>query len=146
MRLPRHGKRGSMELKMTPMVDVVFLLLVFFLWTSSFQLPEFDLPGSLAIPPGGLQDPSDDPPPPEAFDEVVIVVQQREDGVALSLNGQAVASVEALAAQLTEIVSLGAQPPVIVDPDPQVPVGLAVDVYDTARAVGLGRVLFAADE
>ena len=146
MRLPRHGRRGSMELKMTPMVDVVFLLLVFFIWTSSFQLPEFDLPGALALPPGGVNDPDISPPPPEAFDEIVIVVQQREGGVALLLNGQPVASVEALAAQLAEIVSLGAQPPVIVDPDPQVPVGLAVDVYDTARGAGLGRVLFAADE
>lgn len=146
MRLPRHSGRSSMELKMTPMVDVVFLLLVFFLWTSSFQEPEFDLPSALAEPPAGLSDPDDSPPPPEAFDEIVIAIRQQEGGVELSLNGQPVADVEGLAAQLVEIVSLGVQPPVIVDPDSQIPMGLAVDVYDTARAAGLDRVLFAADE
>lgn len=146
MRLPRHNGRSSMELKMTPMVDVVFLLLVFFLWTSSFQEPEFDLPSSLAEPPAGLNDPTDAPPPPEAFDEIVISVRQQEGGVELSLNGSPVADVEGLATQLIEIVSLGVQPPVIIDPDAEVPVGLAVDVYDTARAAGLDRVLFAADE
>ncbi len=42
MKLPQHFSSDSMELKMTPMIDVVFLLLIFFVWTSSFELPEFD--------------------------------------------------------------------------------------------------------
>ena len=37
---PYVDRRGdaSMDSTMTPMIDVVFLLLVFFVWTASFQL------------------------------------------------------------------------------------------------------------
>lgn len=139
---------------MTPMIDVVFLLLVFFLWTSSFDLPEFDLPSSLAEPPAGLSDANDDPPPPEAFDELVITVGRIAGSVVvdldgplnLTLNGEPIESVEQLSNRLREIVELGAQPPVIVDPDPETDVGAVIKIYDIARAAGLDRVLFAADE
>ena len=44
MRLPsayiRRGGDVDMNESMTPMIDVVFLLLVFFVWTASFQLVE----------------------------------------------------------------------------------------------------------
>jgi biopolymer transport protein ExbD len=135
-----------MELKMTPMIDVVFLLLVFFLWSSSFELPEFDLPSSLAEPPAGLSDIADAAPPPEAFDELVITVARRGDALSISLNGTVLHDTQALAARLGEIVSLGAQPPVIVDPSPDTDVASVITIYDTARAAGLDRVLFAAEE
>ena len=134
---------------MTPMIDVVFLLLVFFLWTSSFDLPEFDLPSSLAEPPAGLSDVDDRQPPPEAFDELVITVGRvgpAGQGLKLTLNGTPVDNVDQLRAQLSEIVQLGAQPPVIVDPDQGTDVGAAIEIYDLARGVGLDRVLFAAEE
>ena len=53
MKSPRTHTDGLLEVKMTPMIDVVFLLLIFFVWTSSFELPEFDLPSALAEPPQG---------------------------------------------------------------------------------------------
>lgn len=131
---------------MTPMIDVVFLLLVFFLWSSSFELPEFDLPSSLAEPPAGLSDVVEAAPPPEAFDELVITLSRQGDAVAISLNGAELADTEALAARLAEIASLGAQPPVIVDPAADIDVASVITIYDTARAAGLDRVLFAANE
>ena len=146
MRLPNHGGRSTIELSLTPMIDVVFLLLVFFLWTSSFEQPEFDLPSAVAEPPAGLRDPSDTPPPPEAFDEIVITVRAVPEGMELGLNGSQIPDVETLRERLTEIVSLGVQPPVIVDPEPQTPIGSAIDVYDIAREAGLDQVLFAANE
>jgi biopolymer transport protein ExbD len=63
----------------------------------------------------------------------------------LALNGNPLASVEALADRLAEVVALGAQPPVIVDPLPEMPMDVVIEVYDLARGVGLDRVLFAAD-
>lgn len=146
MRLPHHGGRSSIELSLTPMIDVVFLLLVFFLWTSSFEEPEFDLPSAVAEPPSGLRDPNQAPPPPEAFDEIVITVQAVAGGVGLTLNGSEVPDVETLRGRLAEIVALGVQPPVIIDPEPKTPIGLAIDVYDVAREAGLDQVLFAASE
>jgi biopolymer transport protein ExbD len=146
MRVPKRGGRGSIELQLTPMIDVVFLLLVFFLWTSSFDLPEFDLPSALAEPPAGLSDATSQSPPPEAFDELVITIRNLDSVVALALNGDDLADVSQLRERLSAIVDLGAQPPVIVDPDPTTDIGTVIEIYDLAREVGLDRVLFAADQ
>ena len=43
-----HRDQGALEIKMTPMIDVVFLLLVFFVWTASFHAVEYLLPSSLS--------------------------------------------------------------------------------------------------
>lgn len=139
-------RREGLELKMTPMIDVVFLLLIFFLWTSSFQPPEFDLPGSLASQPeAGTSERGEDQPPAEMFDEIVIEVRGTDLAAPqLSLNGQAIANLSALAKQLETIAALGIQPPVIIDPADETPIGAAIRVYDVARGVGLERVLFAA--
>lgn len=145
MRVPHRSRGNAIELQLTPMIDVVFLLLVFFLWTSSFDLPEFDLPSALAEPPLGLTDRPDTPPPVEAFDELVIGVAAEGEFPRLTLNGEPVESVSALRDRLRQIVEIGVQPPVVVDPDAKTPVGMVIDIYDAARDVGLDRVLFAAD-
>lgn len=145
MRLPQRGRGRSFELQMTAMIDVVFLLLVFFLWTSSFEEPEFDLPSALAEPPAGIAEQNTNtPPPPEAFDELIIVVDQQPDALRLTLNGSPIANVATLRTRLIEIVDIGAQPPVVVDPSLNTPVGTAIEIYDAARSAGLDRVLFAA--
>lgn len=146
MRSTTIHHRGGIELSMTPMIDVVFLLLVFFLWTSSFQEPEFDLPGSLAAEPkAGTVERGDKPPPPEMFDEIVIrVIGKNLSSPELTLNGQSIAGLPELSDQLTVIAEMGVQPMVIVDPNEETPIGAAIRVYDAARAVGLQRVLFAA--
>ncbi len=144
MRIPQSQDSDSMELKMTPMIDVVFLLLVFFVWTSSFELPEFDLPGAIAEPPaGGSETSLEDTTPVEAFDEIVVRVRQQDVATVIELNGQSLASVDELKGQLKQILELGVQPPVIVDPDDEITMNTAVAVYDAARAAGADRVLFA---
>jgi biopolymer transport protein ExbD len=145
MRKPELSGSDSLEIKMTPMIDVVFLLLIFFIWTSSFELPEFDLPSAIAEPPAGAAELSnEDPPPTEAFEEIVVRVTMRDADIVLELNGQRVEDALALKNRLAEIVALGVQPPVIIDPDEQITMNTAVEVYDAARAAGADRVLFAA--
>ena len=145
MRMPKLYPSGSLELKMTPMIDVVFLLLVFFVWTSSFELPEFDLPSAIAQPPsGGSEISTEQPPPAEAFDEIVIRLSLREARLMIELNDQSFDDVAALRARMAEILALGVQPPVIVDPSDEITMNVAVQVYDAARAAGADRVLFAA--
>ncbi|MDG2219997.1 MAG: biopolymer transporter ExbD [Rubripirellula sp.] len=134
-----------MELKMTPMIDVVFLLLVFFVWTSSFEIPEFDLPSSIAQPPAGGTEISTDTPPPEAFDEIVVRLDRREAQLVIEVGSQSFPDIDALGIYLTEVLSLGVQPPVIVDPADQISMAVAVQVYDAARDAGADRVLFAAE-
>jgi biopolymer transport protein ExbD len=144
MRTPNISVRSDIELQLTPMIDVVFLLLVFFLWTSSFEEPEFDLPSALAEPPLGLADSPQTPSTPEVFDEIVIRVSGTPTALQWTLNGTSVTDLQAMFAQLQSIVELGVQPPVVIDPDVTVEVGDVIDVYDTARRAGLLRVLFAA--
>lgn len=144
MKLPPTSNDDSLELKMTPMIDVVFLLLVFFVWTTSFELPEFDLPGSLAELPMGAAEESSDKSPVEKFDEIIIRLLWQAEGVQIVLNGEELGQMSDVKARLTEITALGVQPPVIVDPDEKVTMDIAVEAYDAARAAGLDRVLFAA--
>lgn len=147
MKMPRQRLGEPLEVKMTPMIDVVFLLLIFFIWTSSFQEPEFDLPSSLAqVPAAGTESATQQPPPAEVFDEIVIRLISAGDGVEIRLNGQAVQSVEVLGRRLAAILDLGVQPPVIIDPDDEVTMGMAVQAYDASRLAGADRVLFAARE
>lgn len=130
---------------MTPMIDVVFLLLVFFVWTSSFELPEFDLPSAIAEPPSGVASESNASPPVEPFDEVVITLSMKEGQTRINFNGQSINGADAVRQKLSQIVALGIQPPVIIDPADEVTMNVAVSVYDAARAAGVDRVLFAAD-
>ena len=144
MRLPRLSSGDSLELKMTPMIDVVFLLLVFFVWTSSFEIPEFDLPSAIAEPPAGGSELSVQQAPVEAFDEIVIRLTTREARTVIELNGQPLADDGELRRRLEQILALGVQPPVIIDPSPEITMNEAVNAYDTARLAGADRVLFAA--
>lgn len=129
---------------MTPMIDVVFLLLVFFVWTSSFEIPEFDLPSAIAEPPAGGTEVTTETPPPEPFDEIVVKLDIRDAQLMIDVGGQTFVDVDALRSHLTEILALGVQPPVIVDPADQISMNVAVQVYDAARDAGADRVLFAA--
>ena len=144
MRKPELHDSDSLEVKMTPMIDVVFLLLVFFVWTSSFELPEFDLPSALAeTPAGGSEENDTETPPVEVFDEIIIKLKLQDARLLLELDGQPVDNVADLRTRVAEIISLGVQPPVIVDPDDRVTMDRAIEVYDAVRVAGADRVLFA---
>ncbi len=143
MRVPNQRDQNPLEVKMTPMIDVVFLLLIFFVWTSSFELPEFDLPSSIAEPPDGSAEVSPAESVVEPFDEIIIRLISEDDVVRIELNGKTIAGQIELSSKLRQILSLGVQPPVIVDPDDRVTMSDAVAAYDSARSAGAERVLFA---
>ena len=129
---------------MTPMIDVVFLLLIFFVWTSSFEAPEFDLPSSLAeVPAGGSEANSDQPPPVESYDEIIVKLLVRDGLTVIELNGQRIESAKDLRSRLAEVIAIGVQPPVIIDPEAEVTMERTVQAYDAARAAGADRVLYA---
>jgi biopolymer transport protein ExbD len=144
MRLPIHRRSSSFDLQMTAMIDVVFLLLIFFLWTSSFEEPEFDLASALSLPPvGNNQSKVDLPQMP--FDEIVIRIVQSPDGSQqVKLNEAMIPDLSQLKTKLSAIASLGAQPAVIVHPDSAITMEMAIAVYDIARSTGFDRVLFTA--
>lgn len=77
---PRRGKRKEDELDMTPMVDVTFLLLIFFMVTASFSLQK-----SLEMPRQQSDLPSTEQQDEEEEEEDVITVQIDEFGSFLVL-------------------------------------------------------------
>lgn len=142
------SRRTPIDLQMTPMIDCVFLLMVYFIWASSFVPPEMTLPSHLAAQLAGAgETPSSEPPPPEAdFEKVVVRVLDSDGEVAWEVNGSGVASLAHLLATMRQIADIKTDAPVVIHPDRPVAVGDVIDVFDLARLAGFEKVQFAAAE
>jgi biopolymer transport protein ExbD len=140
-------RRGEIAITMTPMIDVVFLLLVFFLWSASFQIVEYVLPSEVTALAGTSDEArTDDPPPEMDFDEIVIRIHWTGEAPAWSVNDAPVATLAEVRDYLARIARIKTDAPVILDPDPQVPLGDVIDVYDAARLEQFEKIHFAASE
>jgi biopolymer transport protein ExbD len=137
-----HSRDGSsVDSMMTPMIDVVFLLLIFFLTTSSFQKLEKQLPTAAATPPDSLPAGANSeelpPPVPTDFNDIVIKLHQREGGgVSYKLQNQDVATLDELSGRMAAILKARSDVPIIIDPDRGVEAGEAILVYDLIRRQG----------
>lgn len=139
-------QRAGLDIPMTPLIDVVFQLLVFFLLTASFQAIEHLLPSRVSAPQSRGADALSETPPPEAdFHEVVVRILWTNAQPAWQISGQAVATLDDVYRTLAAIARIKADAPVILHPDPGVPLGHVIDVYDITRRVGFPSVQFAAE-
>ncbi len=144
---PFVDRRGEMEIKMTPMIDVVFLLLVFFVWTASFQIVELVLPSHLSEVAGSLPANPDEPPPVEEdFDKVVLRVRWAGGQPFWRINQMEVSSLQQVRSRLETIATIKRTAPVILHPDKEVPLGHVIDLYDLTRIVGFEKIQFAVSE
>jgi biopolymer transport protein ExbD len=143
-RWARGQTRSDLEVNMTPMIDVVFLLLVFFIWTASFQIVEKLLPSQISAMSGSSKVDLSQPPPEEAdFENVVVRLIGSEKSMEIRLNDEPIASVESLKNRLSELWSIKSDASVIVHPDPQVDMGQVISIYDLVRTVGFSKIQFA---
>ncbi len=124
------------------MIDVVFLLLIFFVCTASFQLPESILP--TPISQGGVD--TNLPPELEAveLERILIAVAQKNGRTELAVNGQHCVSLGRLAELLVALASLDSTLPVILDIEGETPLGSAIEVVDRCRLAGFAKIQFAA--
>ena len=142
----RNGDQ-ALGASMTPLIDVVFLLLIFFLWTSGFQVAEYLLPSELSTTLGAAADSPDVTPPPELdFDEVVIRLVGNEEFVSWQVNNVPVGAPSQVREQLRAIADVLTDAPVVIHPDPAVPLGVVMDAYDLAREAGFEQVQYAVQE
>lgn len=118
-------KRPAMALDLAPLIDVVFLLLVFFMLTSSF------LPPALAVdlPVAGNEE--------SAPAEPVVLVIASDGGI--SLNGEAV-TLEALAGRLALALQESESKALHVRGDRAASYGIFLEVMDVAKAAGAIRL------
>ena len=142
--LVRHRDNGTdMDSAMTPMIDVVFLLLVFFVCTVSFQLVEQVLQSELSSQIGSEPSEIEEPPPEADFDNVVVKIGWDGSQPNWRLNDQPLASIDALQQQLLVISGIKSDAPLILDPAESVPLGHVIEAFDVSIQAGFAEVSFA---
>lgn len=134
---PQRGRQSS-DVVLTPMIDVIFLLQIFFLCTAGFARPEATLP--VQAPLAKKEQPAAAEPDIEL---VQITLRGAGDAIQIELNGQPVATIEQLLERMRVLGQAAADLPVIFDIGPDVAVGSLVRVYDGCLAAGLGNINFA---
>lgn len=145
---PMIDQRGSgtdLNSAMTPMIDVVFLLLVFFVWTASFQIIEQILPSEVRAQMGNEPSKLDEPPPEEDFPENVVTIGWDGEKPSWIFNKQPISSLAELRKKLTVISSIKPDAPVFLVPDKIVPLGHVIEVYDISKLSGFNKVSFAVE-
>ncbi|MFM7071852.1 MAG: ExbD/TolR family protein [Planctomycetota bacterium] len=165
MKIPLQSlrDRASLEIQMTPLIDVVFLLLVFFVWTAGFQVAERLLPSRVSAetpPPPAKETTAGDSsgaastaenfanepaPAPEAdFERLVIRIELADAGPLWRINGEPIASAAMILEKLRRIATITREVPVILHPDGDVPLRHVIQIFDAVRALGFSKVSMAA--
>jgi biopolymer transport protein ExbD len=143
---PFRDRRTAVELQLTPMIDCVFLLMVYFIWSSSFAIAEMSLPSKLSALPGSGSGGAIEPPPPEAdFPNVVVRILWNGAAPIWTVNDRPVATLADLRLTLASVARIKRDAPVVLDPAGDVPLGDVIDVFDLSRLVGFQKVQFAAE-
>ena len=128
---------------MTPMIDVVFLLLIFFVCASVGQVRESVLPTELVA---GSIESLQAPQPPPPLGEVWLKVLHTSDGQSVvEMNERRYTDFSQLKETLMNLAELAPEIPVILDIEPDVVLEEMILVYDTCRAAGFELISFAVD-
>jgi biopolymer transport protein ExbD len=143
MRLPTHHGRTSTDVAMTPMIDVVFQLLIFFICTASFQQVEELLPMGLAATDSeNTATPRDEEPEQE---RIVLRATRIEGQTRWIVNDRPAASLREVEGALRAVSQSNPSTPITLDVEGEVPLGEMIDVYDLCRLAGLEKLEFAVD-
>jgi biopolymer transport protein ExbD len=145
MRLPSsHSRRTPIDLQgaMTPLIDVVFQLLIFFICASTGHLRELLLPTDFASGAIGDKAPKQIEKP---LGEVRIKLRREIDTTIYQVEGREFQDLESLGGMLRALAETAIEIPVILEIGGDVPLGDAVGVYDGCRAVRFRAIHFAVD-
>ena len=125
----RHRHENSVDSPdMTPMLDIVFIMLIFFIVSSSFVKEE-------AIDWMTLKQ-TDDPPPPTKVKPLQLVIDKHGD---MKLQGQVV-SPEALLARVQAERAKGDFQSAVVSVSPSVSTAILVKAVDDIKRAGIAAV------
>ena len=138
MKFDRETNGGKVEIQMAPMVDIVFLLLVFFMATASFITEESQLKISLPVTAAATSTEDELP------DEVIIFVMS-DGGIAVNdreYDSPDSEELPELRDTLSKLASFFTDQNVIIQADGNVPHGRVVDVLNACVASGVQNISF----
>ncbi len=130
-------QRSRPGLNIAAMIDVVFLLMIFFVCTSSFQVPEHQMPSATASNQAAAETMD--------FEPVRIELRRAEKEVQILCDGQVCASFEALTEQLRRRRRI-ADMPVIIRGQNEVPFEAMVKALNASRRADLKQAAFAVED
>lgn len=147
MRIPTRRHNTVVEnTSMTPMIDVIFQLLIFFVCASAGQSNELLLPTELA--PGAID--SVNPIVVERpFGEVWLRLHRRSaaenqpEQTIVELNNREYSDNRALKETLLALATTTTEIPIILDIDGAVPMGDVVHIYDVCQSARFQQISFA---
>jgi biopolymer transport protein ExbD len=135
-------QRRRFDVNMTPMIDVVFLLLIFFVCTASFQLAEQILPAHLARSGSVAAQRQSDPP--EELERVIVALHVQGDAIRWVVGGRCHNRMVQVRGVLQAVAQIDPRVPIILDVDGAVPLRYVVELCDLCRQLGLRKIEFAA--
>ena len=144
MRIPSYStqRQDRGDEAMTPMIDVVFLLLIFFICAAAGQIKEAVLPTELSAPGEVDADAATDRDPWVV--DVWLAIESDDAGqTSVDMNGLKYSPVELIAEPLRTLAEVSADSPVILKIGGNVPMQDWVTVYDLCEASGFESVNFA---
>jgi biopolymer transport protein ExbD len=141
--LVRRERSADMDSTMTPMIDVVFLLLVFFVWTASFQVIEHVLTSEMKAEMGSDTSQLVEPIPEQDFDKIVIRIRWDGRQPTWTVRDQPMKSIDEVRSIMESVAGVKPDAPIILHPDSVVPLGYVIEAYDVSKQVGFQKVSFA---
>ena len=144
MRVPTRKREPlRSEDSMTPLIDVVFLLLIFFVCASVGQVAESLLPTQLDVGAVASIAAADDEP---AATKIWVYLKREVSGtLSLKVESRTCASFADLNSNLRELAELTPESPVILDIGPEVPLEALVDTWDICNRAGFQSINFATE-
>ncbi|MEP3480019.1 MAG: biopolymer transporter ExbD [Fuerstiella sp.] len=141
MKIPRRQHSELSSESMTPMIDVVFLLLIFFVVASVGQVPDQLLPASIAEGISG-EVPSVVPAQLVPAQEINIQLSRSAGQLIIRLNDSIVTS-EQLQNRLSQLAKIDPSSRVILDPKDEVLIQHFMTVYERCQVLGFQNISFA---
>lgn len=132
----RTGKRDEVDLDITPLIDVVFLLLIFFMVSTTF---EHNSEINITLPSSSKE-------ATEAKPDAVNVGLDAQGNVYINDKSLVNAQLETIKMALSDALVGLNEPPVIISADSNATHQSVVRVMDAARQLGLVKITFATQE
>jgi biopolymer transport protein ExbD len=133
----RRRRTEIEEMDLTPMVDVTFLLLIFFMITASFSLQK-----TMEVPPPDPETQGASPIPLDQIEENSVVVRV-EPGDAYFVDDRPIADAADLPSSLSTAMRDGNRSELVIEASDEARHESVVRVYDAGNEIGMQRIRLA---